>query len=66
MLTFLDGLVISVSKKMVFFLGLVFVILTRVLLNYCMSLYSCALWSLNCAEIKQLLQVFTMYLVTYP
>ena len=30
------------------------VVRTRLLLNYCMSLYGCALWSLNCSEIKHL------------
>ena len=30
------------------------IVQTRLLLNYCMSLYGCALWSLNCNEIKQL------------
>ena len=27
------------------------VVQTRLLLSYCMSLYGCALWSLNCSEI---------------
>ena len=43
----------SVSKQMVSCLGLP-IVLTRLLLNYCMSLYGCALWSLNCSEIKHL------------
>jgi len=30
------------------------IVQTRLLLNYCMSLYGCALWSLNCNEIKHL------------
>ena len=30
------------------------VVQTRLLLNYCMSLYGCALRSLNCSEIKHL------------
>ena len=30
------------------------IVQTRVLLSYCMSLYGCALWSLNCSEIKHL------------
>ena len=30
------------------------VVLTRLLLNYCMSLHGCALWSSNCSENKNL------------
>ena len=30
------------------------VVQTTLLLNYCMSLYGCVLWSLNCSEIKHL------------
>ena len=30
------------------------VVPTRLLLNYCMFLHGCALWSLNCREIKHL------------
>ena len=72
MLTFLDGLVISVSKQMssCFNFRFVFcdpVVQTRLLLNYCMSLYGCVLISVyvvsgHFSQIATLV-LFTVFLV---
>ena len=49
-----DAPVIFVNKQMFRFGFCDPVVQTRLLLIYCMSLYGCALWSLNCSEIKNL------------